>query len=183
MCWIPHQDEFKLILVLGLSLQPLQVVWRDFWVKWVVWDWKQNNLNASKEPRAGLEEDGPRKGLLVGHFNESGGEKREMLLKLCFSVLGVVWYGKVFICIVISEFVCGGVQILYQKCLMTLLCRKPHVKAEGLCSPLQPAVNIKYLKSAADNVIYEFSPCIPGLMLKGSLQYSHYMYIKYIVSI
>lgn len=51
------------------------------------------------------------------------------------------------------------------------------MKAEGLCSPLQPAVNIKYLKSAADNIIYEFSPCIPGLMLKGSLQYSHNIYI------
>lgn len=94
------------------------------------------------------------------------GKRGKCCLNCVLKLSGLVWYGKVFICFVISETVCAGVQILYQKCLMTVLCFKAHVTAEGLCSPLQPAVNIKYLTSAADNIIDEFSPCIPGLMLK-----------------
>lgn len=84
----------------------------------------------------------------------------------------------------ISEFVPRGVQILYQKCLMTDLCLKPHVK--GLCSPLQCAGNLKYLKSAASNKIDEFSPCIPGVKTKGSLrvlQYLHDLYKVYCIYI
>lgn len=105
-------------------------------------------------------------------------------LNCVLKLFGLVWYGKVFICIVISEFVPGGVQILYQRCLMTDLCLKPHVK--GLCAPLQRAGNLKYLKSAADNIIDEFSPCIPGVKTKGSLrvlQYLHNLYKVYCIHI
>lgn len=43
---------------------------------------------------------------------------------------------------------------------MIAWCLKLHVNASGLFSSLQPVINITYMKSAADNIICEFSPCV-----------------------